>query len=310
PGTHPIWRDFRRDAPLPRAARSRRNGASRSRSHCAPAHPAATLPAGKSPRAWTGSRPHVMSSIPDQRRRAVHPENSRVPGLRLVRRPQENIQMLLSVRDLTKTFHLPGGETMTAVNNVSFDLAKGDTLGVVGESGSGKSTPARLILRLHEASSGSITFDGIDVRKADAATMRQLRSRIQVVFQDPYSSLMPHYAALDNVAGPLRLHKRGNKKQRRDRARELLNMVGINPAMANRFPNEFSGGQQQRIAVARALALDPELLVCDEPTSSLDVSIQAQILNLLKDVQQKLGISMIFISHNLAVDQHLTTHVP
>jgi len=217
--------------------------------------------------------------------------------------------MLLSVRDLTKTFHLPGGETMTAVNNVSFDLAKGDTLGVVGESGSGKSTLARLILRLHEASSGSITFDGIDVRKADAATMRQLRSRIQVVFQDPYSSLMPHYSALDNVAEPLRLHKRGNKKQRRDRARELLNMVGINPAMANRFPNEFSGGQQQRIAVARALALDPELLVCDEPTSSLDVSIQAQILNLLKDVQQKLGISMIFISHNLAVVEHLTTHV-
>lgn len=198
---------------------------------------------------------------------------------------------------------------MTAVNNVSFDLAKGETLGVVGESGSGKSTLARLILRLHEASSGSIIFDGTDVRQADASTMRQLRSRMQVVFQDPYSSLMPHYSALDNVSEPLRLHKRGDKKQRRDRARELLNLVGINPAMASRFPNEFSGGQQQRIAVARALALDPELLVCDEPTSSLDVSIQAQILNLLTEVQEKLGLSMIFISHNLAVVEHLTTHV-
>lgn len=217
--------------------------------------------------------------------------------------------MLLSVRDLTKTFHLPGGESMTAVNNVSFDLAKGETLGVVGESGSGKSTLARLILRLHEASSGSIAFDGIDVRHADSATMRKLRSRMQVVFQDPYSSLMPHFSAADNVAEPLRLYKRGNKKQRTERARELLNLVGINPAMSGRFPNEFSGGQQQRIAVARALALDPEMLVCDEPTSSLDVSIQAQILNLLQEVQEKLDLSMIFISHNLAVVEHLTTHV-
>jgi ABC-type glutathione transport system ATPase component len=217
--------------------------------------------------------------------------------------------MFLSVRDVTKTFYLPGGETMTAVNKVSFDLARGETLGIVGESGSGKSTLARLILRLHEATSGSIILDGTDVLKADPATMRHLRSRMQVVFQDPYSSLMPHYSALDNVAEPLRLHKRGNKKQRQERSRELLDLVGINPAMASRFPNEFSGGQQQRIAVARALALEPELLVCDEPTSSLDVSIQAQILNLLQDVQQKLGISMIFISHNLAVVEHLTTHV-
>ena len=217
--------------------------------------------------------------------------------------------MLLSVRDLTKTFHLPGGEMMTAVNNVSFNLAKGETLGVVGESGSGKSTLARLILRLHEASSGSIEFDGVDVRRADSATMRKLRSRMQVVFQDPYSSLMPHFSAVDNVAEPLRLYKRGKKKERQERARELLNLVGINPAMSGRFPNEFSGGQQQRIAVARALALDPELLVCDEPTSSLDVSIQAQILNLLKEVQENLGLSMIFISHNLAVVEHLTTHV-
>lgn len=217
--------------------------------------------------------------------------------------------MLLRVRDLTKTFTLPGGETMTAVNRVSFDLEKGQTLGVVGESGSGKSTLARLVLRLHEASSGTIDFDGIDVRRANGPELRQLRSRMQVVFQDPFSSLMPHYSALDNVVEPLRLHKRGSKAERRDRAKELLDLVGINPAMANRFPNEFSGGQQQRIAIARALALDPELLVCDEPTSSLDVSIQAQILNLLERVQEQLGVSMIFISHNLAVVEHLATHV-
>jgi peptide/nickel transport system ATP-binding protein len=221
----------------------------------------------------------------------------------------KNPSMLLEVRDVTKTFYLPGGEMMTAVNQVSFDLRRGQTLGIVGESGSGKSTLARLILRLHEPTSGTIRFDGADVLAADGEALRKLRSRMQIVFQDPYSSLLPHYSAIDNVAEPLRLHKRGNKKQRNDRARELLDLVGINPVMVDRYPHEFSGGQQQRIAIARALALDPDLLICDEPTSSLDVSIQAQILNLLKRLQEQLGLSMLFISHNLAVVEHLATHV-
>jgi ABC-type oligopeptide transport system ATPase subunit len=217
--------------------------------------------------------------------------------------------MLLDVRNLTKTFDLPGGETMTAVKNASFTLARGQTLGLVGESGSGKSTLARLVLRLHEATSGQVIFDDIDVLAANTLEMRHLRSRMQIVFQDPFSSLLPHYSALDNVAEPLRLHKRGNKQQRKDKARDLLERVGVSRVMADRYPYEFSGGQQQRIAIARALALEPELLVCDEPTSSLDVSIQAQILNLLNDLQGQLNLAMLFISHNLAVVEHLATHV-
>ena len=217
--------------------------------------------------------------------------------------------MLLDVRNLTKTFDLPGGATMTAVRNASFTLERGQTLALVGESGSGKSTLARLVLRLHEATAGEVIFDGIDVLSADTREMRQLRSRMQIVFQDPFSSLLPHYSALDNVAEPLRLFKRGNKEQRRERARSLLEGVGVNRNMVERYPYEFSGGQQQRIAIARALALEPELLVCDEPTSSLDVSIQAQILNLLQDLQGQLHLAMLFISHNLAVVEHLATHV-
>ncbi len=217
--------------------------------------------------------------------------------------------MLLEIRDLTKTFHLPGGEVMTAVDGVNLDLARGQTLGLVGESGSGKSTLARLVLRLHEPTSGSVTFDGVDVLAAKKEELRHLRARMQIVFQDPFSSLLPHYSAIDNVAEPLRLHKRGNRQQRKERARELLDLVGISPALIERYPYEFSGGQQQRIAIARALALEPDLLICDEPTSSLDVSIQAQILNLLQGLQQQLGLSMLFISHNLAVVEHLATHV-
>ena len=217
--------------------------------------------------------------------------------------------MLLEVRNLTKTFQLPGGEVMTAVDSVNIDLERGQTLGLVGESGSGKSTLARLVLRLHEPTSGSVMFDGTDVLGASHEELRRLRARMQIVFQDPFSSLLPHYSAKDNVAEPLRLHKRGNKRERVDRARELLDLVGISPLMIDRYPYEFSGGQQQRIAIARALALDPDLLICDEPTSSLDVSIQAQILNLLERLQDQLGLSMLFISHNLAVVEHLATHV-
>jgi len=217
--------------------------------------------------------------------------------------------MLLEIRDLTKTFNLPGGEVMTAVDHVTLSLDRGQTLGLVGESGSGKSTLARLVLRLHEPTSGRVTFDGTDVLAANAEDLRRLRARMQIVFQDPFSSLLPHYSAVANVAEPLRLHKRGTRKSRAERARELLDLVGINPQMVDRYPYEFSGGQQQRIAIARALALEPELLICDEPTSSLDVSIQAQILSLLERLQSQLGLAMLFISHNLAVVEHLATDV-
>ena len=217
--------------------------------------------------------------------------------------------MLLEITDLTKTFNLPGGEVMTAVDRVTLSLDRGQTLGLVGESGSGKSTLARLVLRLHEPTGGSVMFDGTDVLAANAEDLRRLRARMQIVFQDPFSSLLPHYSAIANVAEPLRLHKRGNKQSRTERARELLDLVGINPQMVERYPYEFSGGQQQRIAIARALALEPDLLICDEPTSSLDVSIQAQILSLLERLQSQLGLAMLFISHNLAVVEHLATDV-
>lgn len=216
---------------------------------------------------------------------------------------------MLVVRNLTKTFRLPGGEEMTAVDNVSLTLACGETLGLVGESGSGKSTLARLVLRLHEPTSGDVVFDGVDVLGAGGRDLRRLRARMQIVFQDPFSSLLPHFTARANVIEPLRLHNRGTRGERRARAGELLELVGVNPAMAERYPHEFSGGQQQRIAIARALALQPDLLICDEPTSSLDVSIQAQILNLLSDLQQQFDLAMLFISHNLAVVEHLATQV-
>lgn len=218
--------------------------------------------------------------------------------------------MLLRASNLCKTFHLPGGVDLQAVKDVSFKLDRGQTLGVVGESGSGKSTLARLVLRLHEADAGEIIFDDeINVRTAKGKSLASIRARMQMIFQDPYSSLLPHYSAIENVAEPLRLHKRGSRKQRTERARELLDLVGIGSGMMSRLPNEFSGGQQQRIAIARALALEPELLVCDEPTSSLDVSIQAQIINLLLQLQERLGLSMLFISHNLAVVERLATDV-
>ncbi|MGH2562709.1 MAG: ATP-binding cassette domain-containing protein [Thermomicrobiales bacterium] len=217
--------------------------------------------------------------------------------------------MLLEVQDLTKVFDAPGGGRVTAVNGVSFSLDRGQTLGLVGESGSGKSTVARLVLRLIEPTSGAVRFDGVDLLAAPENELRGLRQRMQMVFQDPYSSLLPHFTAGANVAEPLRLHGRGDRHARRDDARRILERVGLTAGAADRYPHEFSGGQQQRIAIARAIALQPDLLICDEPTSSLDVSIQAQILNLLADLQQQYGLTFLFISHNLAVIEHLATHV-
>ncbi|GAA2756735.1 ATP-binding cassette domain-containing protein [Actinopolymorpha rutila] len=216
--------------------------------------------------------------------------------------------VLVRVENLGKTFSTPAGDVV-AVDDVTFDVVRGETLGLVGESGSGKSTVARLLMWLQEPTSGRVLFDGTDLAGVPGRDLRTVRRRMQMVFQNPYGSLLPHYTAAGNVAEPLRLHRIGDKDSRRERARELLDLVGVNPRFADLYPRQFSGGQQQRIAIARALALGPELLVCDEPTSALDVSIQAQILNLLDDLRERLGLTCLFISHNLAVVERLANRV-
>jgi peptide/nickel transport system ATP-binding protein len=209
---------------------------------------------------------------------------------------------LLAVEDLVVRFPAPGGATVHAVEGVSFQVARGRTLALVGESGSGKSTAVRAAMRLIEPTSGRITFDGMDVRAARGARLRRLRRRMQLVFQDPYSSLDPQFTIGRSVAEPLVVHRHvPGRAARRRRVEELLGLVGLDPALMDRYPRVLSGGQRQRVAIARAIALEPELLVCDEPVSALDVSIQAQILNLLMDLQDRLGLSYVVISHDLAV---------
>jgi peptide/nickel transport system ATP-binding protein len=225
-------------------------------------------------------------------------------------------QPLLSVRDLTKHFPLPRDSLFSprrmvhAVNGIDLDVARGETLGIVGESGCGKSTLARLITRIHRPTSGSISFDGQEIAQASATAIRPLRRRMQMVFQDPYASLNPRMRAGEILAEPLIAHglaRRG--AEARERVAELLSTVGLNPAWAGRFPHEFSGGQRQRISIARALALQPDLVIADEPISALDVNIQAQILNLMLDLQQRLGLTYLFIAHDLAVVRHLCNRV-
>jgi len=215
---------------------------------------------------------------------------------------------LVRASSVTKIFRTRAGE-VRAVDDVSLTVHRGETLGLVGESGSGKSTMARLMMGLQTPTSGSVSFDGRDLGTLPARELRELRPRMQMVFQNPYGSLLPHFSAIGNVMEPLRLHDRGSKASRRAKALELLDLVGINTGHAELYPRQFSGGQQQRIAIARALALEPDLLVCDEPTSSLDVSIQAQILDLFTDLRNRLGLSFLFISHNLAVVERLADRV-
>lgn len=215
---------------------------------------------------------------------------------------------LIRAESLTKRFTSRGGE-VAAVNDVSLTIHPGETYGLVGESGSGKSTMARLLLRLQEPTEGRVLFRGQDLADLKGKQLREVRRQMQMVFQNPYGSLLPHYTAVANVAEPLRLHGIGHKEQRRAEAVRLLDLVGISPQVADRYPRQFSGGQQQRIAVARALALKPELLVCDEPTSSLDVSVQAQILELFDELQRTLNFACVFISHNLAVVERVASRV-
>jgi ABC-type glutathione transport system ATPase component len=216
--------------------------------------------------------------------------------------------VLVRAEGLTKVFRTRAGE-VTAVDDVTFEIRRGETLGLVGESGSGKSTVARLVMALQQPTAGRVVFEGRDLATMTAPELTAVRRRMQMVFQNPYGSLLPHYTVAANVAEPLRLHKIGDKASRRREAERLLALVGVNPRFADHYPRQFSGGQQQRIAIARALALGPDLLVCDEPTSALDVSIQAQILQLLVDLRRSLGLACLFISHNLAVVERLADRV-
>ena len=215
---------------------------------------------------------------------------------------------LLTVTDLEKHFPVRKGiliertvDHVKAVDGVSFAIPEGKTLGLVGESGSGKSTTGYCILQLIRPTAGSIRFQGRELTELKGEDLRKIRQDMQIIFQDPYSSLDPRMTVGSIVAEPLEVHGMGTRRGRRETVRRLLEVVGFNPNYTNRYPHEFSGGQRQRIGVARALALNPKLIVCDEPVSALDVSIQAQILNLLKDLQRDFGLTYLFISHDLAV---------
>ncbi len=221
---------------------------------------------------------------------------------------------LLRVEDLTKEFRsgggfLSAGKAIRAVDGVSFEIAGGETLGLVGESGCGKTTVGRLVLRLLEPSGGSVVFDGRDLMALDAGEMRALRRQMQIIFQDPLGALNPRMAVGELIMEPLVIHGIGDEIARQARLRELLDLVGLATYHAGRFPHEFSGGQRQRICIARALALNPRLIVCDEAASALDVSIQAQILNLLQDLKQELGLTYLFISHDLGVIRHISDRI-
>jgi oligopeptide transport system ATP-binding protein len=218
-------------------------------------------------------------------------------------------RVLLRVKDLKKTFesgHVLRKKEVFAVRGVSFEISRGQTFGLVGESGSGKSTVGRLVARLLDRTSGTVEFDGLDIGELSGADLRRARRDIQVIFQDPLRSLDPRMTVRQILDEPYRLHRIGSKAERRDQIHRSLEAVGMSDAALSRYPHEFSGGQRQRIAIARALALRPKLIIADEPTSSLDVSVQAQVLNLMRDLQDEFGVAYLFISHDLHVVQYMS----
>ena len=222
---------------------------------------------------------------------------------------------LLVVKELVKYFPVRSGVMqrvtawVQAVDNVSFSIKEGETLGLVGESGCGKTTVGRTILRLIEPTSGSVFFDGQDIAQMDARSLKHARRNMQIIFQDPYASLNPRLPIGESVMEGLHIHKVGHPKERFDIAINMLKKVGLEDYHARRYPHEFSGGQRQRIGIARALALQPKFIVCDEPVSALDVSIQSQVLNILKDLQHEFGLTYLFIAHNLSVVEHISDRV-
>jgi peptide/nickel transport system ATP-binding protein len=220
---------------------------------------------------------------------------------------------LLRAQNVSKQFRvgnsiLPGGNTVVhAVDDVSLNVFRGETLGLVGESGCGKSTLGRCLVRLYEITQGKIEFEGIDISKTKTRALRPIRQRMQMVFQDPYSSLNPRRRVADLLAEPLKVHGKRSRAEIKERVAELMRLVELQPDHLNRFPHEFSGGQRQRIGIARAIALEPSLVVADEPVSALDVSIQAQIVNLFADLQERLGLTYVFIAHDLSVVRQVST---
>ncbi len=226
-------------------------------------------------------------------------------------------EAILAVRGLKMYFPITKGiiiqrhvGNIKAVDGLDFDLYRGETLGLVGESGCGKSTTGRAILQLYKPTAGSVLFEGKELTQINSGDLRRTRRRMQMIFQDPYASLNPRMTVGSIVGEPLEVHNIGdNRKERQERVQELLKIVGLNPYFINRYPHEFSGGQRQRIGVARALAVNPSFIVCDEPISALDVSIQAQVINLLEDLQQEFGLTYLFIAHDLSVVRHISDRI-
>lgn len=216
---------------------------------------------------------------------------------------------MLEIKNLKKYFDVGGGK-LHAVDDISLRIEKGRTLGIVGESGCGKSTLGRVILRLHEPTAGRILFDGMDITSFDKEEMRQMRKYMQIIFQDPYASLNPRFTIAQIIEEPLKLHKvYKTPEERKARVEELMDLVGLSKRLYNSYPHELDGGRRQRIVIARALAINPKFVICDEPVSALDVSVQAQILNLMMELQEKLGLTYVFISHDLSVVKHISDDV-